>query len=593
MMPMILRITTACLWALVNILLLAGTAFADEISVPGQDGSQIKLYNQSHALIVGISDYDNGWPKLPGVRKDVNAVKQALERQGFDVTIIMDPDDIELDRAYKDFINLYGMDPQNRLILYFAGHGHTIRAAYGEDMGYIVPRNAANPNMDQNAFLSKAMAMQQIEVYAKNIQSKHVLFLFDACFSGSVFAITRAAPENISYKTAQPVRQFISSGSAEETVPDISIFRQQFVSALDGEADVNKDGYITGSEMGEFLQEKVVNYSNGAQHPQYGKIRNPNLDKGDFVFKVGGGNLVAEYKGNTGNKQEPRGLQRNLETARQDINYTITPEDLKFDLRREYSGMSFIFGKVAFRAKNGQYLRAEAGGGGSVYADRDALAKFETFSILPPGGDSVAIKTYNGNYLTADGENLTARAKSVGPNEIFIVIELEGNKIGLKTSAGKFVCAEDGGGDKVSAGRDKIKSWEIFNLVKLRKGSLLCTNGYYLRANNGGGSDLRFDRSDAGQHETFEFVKIDSSRIAIKTNKGFYLSLNNGIVDAKSVEIEPTEVFELVELGGGMVALRAVNGRYLTAVGGGGFAVKADSEKIDEWQKFRLILNNN
>jgi hypothetical protein len=573
-------------------LISAGTLLlADEISVTGADGSQIKLYNQSHALIIGISEYDNGWPKLPGVRKDVNAVKQALERQEFDVTIIMDPDDIELDRAYKDFINLYGMDPQNRLLFYFAGHGHTIKTSYGEDMGYIVPRNAANPNSDQSAFLSKAMAMQQIEVYAKNIQSKHVLFLFDACFSGSVFAITRAAPENISYKAAQPVRQFISSGSAEETVPDVSIFRQQFVSALDGEGDVNKDGYITGSEMGEFLQEKVVNYSSGAQHPQYGKIRNPNLDKGDFVFKVGGGPLVADSKTKSDTKQEPRGLQRNIEKMKQDVTYTITPEDLKFDFKKEYTGMSYIFGKVAFKSLNGEYLRAEAGGGSKVFADRDAIAKHESFSIIPIGGDSIAIKTYNGNYLSASEKDVNAKATSIGPAEIFRLIELEGNKIGIKTSYGKFLCAEDGGGEKVLANRDKIKSWEIFNLVKLRKANIQCLNGYYLRANNGGGSDIRFDRSEAGPHEVFEFVKIDSSKIALKTNKGFYMSLNNGVIDAKSVEIQPTEIFEVVELGEGIIALRAVNGKYLTAVGGGGFTLKADSDKIDDWQKFKLILN--
>jgi hypothetical protein len=32
----------------------------------------------------------------------------------------------------------------------------------------------------------------------------------------------------------------------------------------------------------------VVNYSRGAQHPQYGKIRHPILDKGDIVFQVSG-----------------------------------------------------------------------------------------------------------------------------------------------------------------------------------------------------------------------------------------------------------------------------------------------------------------
>ena len=38
--------------------------------------------------------------------------------------------------------------------------------------------------------------------------------------------------------------------------------------------------------MGEYLQTTVVNYSKGTQHPQYGKIRNPYLDKGDFVFQI-------------------------------------------------------------------------------------------------------------------------------------------------------------------------------------------------------------------------------------------------------------------------------------------------------------------
>jgi len=126
--------------------------------------------------------------------------------------------------------------------------------------------------------------MKQIEVYAERIDAKHVLFLFDSCFSGSIFSLSRGIPENINYKTALPVRQFITSGSADEQVPDTSIFRQQFDAALAGEGDINKDGYVTGAELGEFLQSSVINYSRGAQHPQYGKIRHPKLDKGDFVF---------------------------------------------------------------------------------------------------------------------------------------------------------------------------------------------------------------------------------------------------------------------------------------------------------------------
>jgi formylglycine-generating enzyme required for sulfatase activity len=69
-------------------------------------------------------------------------------------------------------------------------------------------------------------------------------------------------------------------------VPDRSVFREQFIAALEGEGDLNRDGYVTGSELADFLQDRVVNYSRNAQHPQYGKIRNPYLDKGDFVFSL-------------------------------------------------------------------------------------------------------------------------------------------------------------------------------------------------------------------------------------------------------------------------------------------------------------------
>jgi hypothetical protein len=80
------------------------------------------------------------------------------------------------------------------------------------------------------------------------------------------------------------VRQFITSGSENEAVPDNSMFKRCFLVGLEGDADLTGDGYVTGSELGMYLSEKVVNYTNSRQHPQYGKINNPNLDRGDFIF---------------------------------------------------------------------------------------------------------------------------------------------------------------------------------------------------------------------------------------------------------------------------------------------------------------------
>jgi hypothetical protein len=257
------------------------------VGIRMEDGKYLKLYERSYALVIGVGDYTAGWPKLPGVKKDLEEVARALERQGFQVTKVENPDSVQLEKAFKEFIDTYGKNVESRLLFYFAGHGHTLRQSYGEETGYIVPTDAPLPTRDKDGFMSKAMDMQQMEIYARRIQSKHALFLFDSCFSGAIFALSsRAIPDSISYNTARPVRQFITSGSADETVPDRSIFREQFIEAIEGEADSNHDNYVTGTELGMFLQDKVINYSKNTQHPQYGKIRNPNLDKGDFVFAL-------------------------------------------------------------------------------------------------------------------------------------------------------------------------------------------------------------------------------------------------------------------------------------------------------------------
>ena len=90
--------------------------------------------------------------------------------------------------------------------------------------------------------------------------------------------------EDITEKNSLPVRQYITAGREDEQVPDKSIFKRSFLVGLEGDADMTGDGYITGSELGMYLSVKVVNYTHGRQHPQYGKINNPNLDRGDFIF---------------------------------------------------------------------------------------------------------------------------------------------------------------------------------------------------------------------------------------------------------------------------------------------------------------------
>jgi len=286
-----MRLKKILYWASIAILSIGlGTDSASpqsrsvKVTVKTADGKLLSLYSGSYALVVGVSDYTNGWPDLREVVNDTRDVKAALEQHGFMVAILENPTAAQLENAMKDFIATRGLGAENRLLFYFAGHGYSQKKAYGASMGYIVPGDAPLPDKDQAGFLRKAISMENFNSYAREINAKHVLFIFDSCFSGSIFALARAVPAAITYKTSEPVRQFITAGSADEAVPDKSIFQQQFLAALNGEGDGNSDGYVTGNELGEFLQTKVVNYTRESQHPQYGKIRDPQLDKGDFVF---------------------------------------------------------------------------------------------------------------------------------------------------------------------------------------------------------------------------------------------------------------------------------------------------------------------
>jgi uncharacterized protein YjbI with pentapeptide repeats len=253
-----------------------------------QEESISYIYEESHALVIGVSNYSNGWSKLAGVKEDVIEVQWALEENGFEVQLLEDPNKQQLEATIEDFIFEKGANPENRLLIYYAGHGHTKTLGYGGEMGYLVPADAPLPQKGRDiAFQRSVMSMQEIEVFAKNTSAKHVLFMFEACFAGSVFQATRAAPSYIEVFTQEPVRQFITSGSADQEVPDNSIFRRAFVDALAGSADFDKDGYLTGSELGTYIQKRTAEDWKGELTPQYGKLQDPNLNKGDFVFKIG------------------------------------------------------------------------------------------------------------------------------------------------------------------------------------------------------------------------------------------------------------------------------------------------------------------
>lgn len=253
------------------------------IRVADKHGEPLFLYKDYHALIVGISDY-TWWPKLPNAANDAREVANRLKAFGFEIKLVLDPTFRELRTVLNEMVYHMGSETSRALLFYYAGHGETETLADKTKMGYIIPRDCPLLKQNPMGFGTHAISMRDIESISLRIKARHVLMLFDSCFSGSLFALVRAVPAAITEKSALPVRQFITAGREDEQVPDKSMFKRCLLIGLEGDADLTGDGYITGSELGMYLSEKVVNYTHRRQHPQYGKINNPDLDRGDFIF---------------------------------------------------------------------------------------------------------------------------------------------------------------------------------------------------------------------------------------------------------------------------------------------------------------------
>ncbi len=242
---------------------------------------EVAIYSKSYALVIGINDYTNGWPRLSDAVSDAKKVAEEFEKKGFKVTTLLNPDSMQLTKTFQEFFIFRGEKKEDRLFVWFAGHGYT-----EDGEGYIIPKDAPKPNAGA-AFRFKALSMRRFGEYVRQSKSNHIFTVFDSCFSGTIFSTQRSAPPlSITRSALLPVRQFLSSGDANQTVSDNGLFCKLFIRALRDEeaADANRDGYLTGSELGMFITDRVTNLSEASQTPRYGKLRDPDYDRGDYIF---------------------------------------------------------------------------------------------------------------------------------------------------------------------------------------------------------------------------------------------------------------------------------------------------------------------
>jgi hypothetical protein len=191
-------------------------------------------------------------------------------------------------RNIINFASGPGQEPEARLVVFYAGHGYTLGNAPLRT-GWLVPADAPNPEKDVNGFVTTAVNIRDVLNWSELIQSKHVLWIFDSCFSGNIVEKLRAA--NVGnwrqFLRDGRVRRVVTSGSALQKVPDKSMFAERLINALKGIVPVD-DGkeFFTGQQLSQVLKEAVITARGDRQTPQLGTMDLFGPSEGDIVFNT-------------------------------------------------------------------------------------------------------------------------------------------------------------------------------------------------------------------------------------------------------------------------------------------------------------------
>jgi peptidoglycan/xylan/chitin deacetylase (PgdA/CDA1 family)/uncharacterized caspase-like protein len=250
------------------------------------------LYRESFAVIVGIDEYQH-WPRLSYATRDALAVRDLLVgTYGFkpeNLTVLLNGEATR-ERILAVLGDSLGNDTRvlrdDRVLVFFAGHGATRRLASGRSLGYIVPVDADLDNLQ-----SQCISMTNFQDIDEAIPAKHVLYIMDACYGG--LALLRGGtgavdPRNyLAEVTRRRTRQMLTAGGPEEQVADggpegHSIFTWTVLQGLAGKADLNGDAAITAGELFAYVGPVVSSLSR--QTPAFGSL--VGSEGGEFVFEL-------------------------------------------------------------------------------------------------------------------------------------------------------------------------------------------------------------------------------------------------------------------------------------------------------------------
>lgn len=241
-----------------------------KLDIPALDNTSVY-----HAVLIAETDYmDSGIKNLPGTLSDMCKMYQVLvNNYNFSPShtdTLVNATKVNILESLIQKAN--AMKEGDNLFVFYAGHGQMIKHEDNSEEGFLVPVDAGKNKM--SSYISSDDLVRTIK-YSK---AKHILFVADACFAGSLFRdISADAPEPVAEAYKDKSRKVLASGN-RQAVPDQSEFIEYLRLAL----QENKEKYITAEQ----LIDSFKNQYKTSTHLQlqYYPIKNVDDLGGQFVF---------------------------------------------------------------------------------------------------------------------------------------------------------------------------------------------------------------------------------------------------------------------------------------------------------------------
>ena len=249
-----------------------------------------------HALLIGNSHY-RAWPQLVDVPLQLDELAEGLKIHFDTVDVARDLETAPLRQKINTFLRSYGNDSNARLFIYYAGHGYTEPIlAYNEMRGYITGIDTPTVDGSSQGYDKarlKAISLTEIRSPMAEVLAKHILFVFDSCFAGTIFtsrggndARRELTPDVVARLMEKPARDIITAGGANERIPAHSPIPKLLLAALSGGADRYRHGVISAAEINIYLRDQVRYLPGNNITPQQGRLQDPNFAEGEFLFRV-------------------------------------------------------------------------------------------------------------------------------------------------------------------------------------------------------------------------------------------------------------------------------------------------------------------